>query len=573
MTGDFMKIPKLSPEEDQQASYEIMMHYMHPEQKHKHGELIDCFFSDMIKEVIDDSLDLDAALSSKTEDERIIIKKLVQVTLEKLDEDNESGYFGVRKSYDFDGDNWHYVDEIRGQFNHINYFHTETLAQLEGEVTDNNCLWIVVDETRATKSRIVDAKLRQEKERAYDEESYSESLEIHPRYAVKFIKEYYESSSKYDDLIREIFSSDCLDAIYSNTLDMDSFFASDNPMERAIVRLLVPFINNKLYSDARLNDTGIFGVKTTYDEEGNNWIYDDLLGGYFDHANRIYAQTLEELKEKVLDNKGIWFVLDDDLEKASSRRDEGIRDENAMIKNSPSQSRRIIKNFIGEWFSTGRADSYNGLIQEIHTSEMMKSIIDKSLNVDGLLHSYDVIGRMIIRMSIQKMKDALTFARMNNYSTGYFGVIHPEYKSWSYANLVEMEYLGSDECEAVHASSLKELEKKVKWDEKRIWCIFDNEKAENVLEMDRILMKAHGSSPFASIDDYWDSLMQPPLRKKITAEYIERLIEKNRERESFLKIKEKEKLRQKKGWELDDELGMDKKYEKSSDIKDILRKG
>ena len=244
-----------------------------------------------------------------------------------------------------------------------------------------------------------------------------------------------------------------------------------------------------------------------------------------------------------------------------------------MIKNSPSQSRRIIKNFIGEWFSTGCADSYNGLIQEIHTSDMMKSIIDKSLNVDGLLHSYDVIGRMIIRMSIQKMKEALTFARMNNYSTGYFGVIHPEYKSWSYANLVEMEYLGPDECEAVHASSLKELEKKVKWDEKRIWCIFDEEKAENVLEMDRILMKAHGSSPFASIDDYWDSLMQPPLRKKITAEYIEKLIEKNRERESFLKIKEKEKLRQKKGWELDDELGMDKKYEKSSDIKDILRKG
>lgn len=567
-----MIMPILSPEEDQQASYEIIMHYMHPEQKHKYGELIDYFFSDMINEVIDDSLNLESVLSSKTEDEQIIIKKLIQVTQEKLDEDNGSGYFGVRKSYDFDGDNWHYVDEIRGQFNYINYFHAETLAQLEREVSDNNCLWLVVNETDATKSRIADAKLRQEKERAYDEESYSESLEIHPRYAVKFIREYYESSSKYDDLIRKIFRRDCLDAIYSNTLDIDSFLTSGNPMERAIVRLLVPFINNKLYSDARLNDTGIFGVKTTYDEEGNNWIYDDLLGGYFDHANRIYAQTLEELKEKVRDNKGIWFVLDDNLEKASSRRDEGIRDENAMIKNSPSQSRRIIKNFIGEWFSTGRADSYNGLIEEIHTSEMMKSIIDKSLNVDGLLHSYDVIGRMIIRMSIQKMKDALKFARMNNYATGYFGVIHPEYKSWSYANLVKMEYLGSDGCETVHASSLKELEKKVKWDEKRIWCIFDEEKAEKVHEMDLKLMGAYNSSPFASIDDYWDSLRQPPLIKKITAEYIERLIEKNRERESFLRIREEEKMRQKKAWELDEELGIAKVYEKSSDIKDILRK-
>ena len=567
-----MKMPKLSQEEDQQASYEIMMHYMHPEQNHEHGELIDYFFSDMIKEVSDDTLDLDAVLSSKTDNEQVIIKKLVKVTLEKLDEDNESGYFGVRKSYDFDGDNWHYVDEIRGQFNHINYFHAETLAQLEREVTENNCLWLVLNETAATKSRIADAKLRQEKERAYNEENYTESLEIHPRYAVKFIREYYKSSSKYDNLIRKIFSKDCLDAIYSNTLDIDSFFASDNPMERAIVRLLVPFINNKLYSDARLNDTGIFGVKTTYDEEGNNWMYDDLLGGYFDHANRIYAKTLKELKEKVLDNKGIWFVLDEDLKKRSTRRDEGIQDENLMIKNSPSQSRRIIKNFIGEWFSTGSADSYNALIQEIHTSEMMKSIIDKSFNVEGLLNSYDMIGRMIIRMSIQKMKDALTFARMNNYATGYFGVIHPEYKKWSYVNLVKLEYLGEDGCKVVHAGSLKELEEKVKRDENGIWCIFDGEKAESVHDMDRILMRAYDSSPFASIDDYWDSLMQPPLRKKITAEYIERLIEKNRERKSFLQMREEEKMRQKKARDLDKELGTDKKYEMSSDIKRILRK-
>ena len=71
-----MKMPILSPEEDQQASYEIIMHYMHPEQKHNHREIIDYFFSDMIKEVIDDSLDLDAALSSKTDDERIIIKNI-----------------------------------------------------------------------------------------------------------------------------------------------------------------------------------------------------------------------------------------------------------------------------------------------------------------------------------------------------------------------------------------------------------------------------------------------------------------------------------------------------------------
>lgn len=567
-----MNIPTLSPEEDERASYEITSYYGCPGKGHKHGELIDHFFSDLIWEVIDDRLDVDAFISSKAEEEQAIIKKLIQVTLEKLDEDNESGYFGVKKSYDFDGENWHYIDEIRAQFNNINFFHAETLAELEGEATKNGCLWLVVDETAATKSRIADAKLRQEKERAYDEESYTKTLEIHPRYAVRFIKEHYESASKYDSLIEEIFSKDCLDAIYGNTLDMDSLSPSGNPMERAIVRLMVPFINNKLYLDARMNDTGIFGVKTTYDESGNNWIYDDLVGGYFDHANRIYAKTLYELKRKVLDDKGIWFVLDGDLERKSSRRDEEIRKENAMIKNSPSQSRGIIKDFIGKWFSTGSADSYGSLLKEIHTSDVMESIIAKSLDVDGLLHSCDVIGRMIVRMSVQKMKDALSFARMNNYSTGYFGVIHPEYRSWSYVNLVEREYLGWNDYDVIHAASLKELEEKVRRDGKGIWCIFDDEKAERVHDMDRILMKSHNPSSFSSIDDYWNSLMQPPLKKKITVEYIERLIERNRERESFLQIKKKEEMMHKKARQLDKELGTDKKHEMSSDIRRILRK-
>lgn len=566
-----MKMIELSPEEDQQASYEIIRYYRNSEQEHEHGDLIDHFFSDMIKEVSDNTLDLDKVLSSKTDDEQVIIKKLVQVTLEKLD-DNETGYFGVRKSYDFDGDNWHYVDEIRGQFSHINYFHAETLVQLEREVRKNNCPWIITDDTLATKSRIRDAKLRREKEDAYDEKSYIESLEIHPRYATKFIKEHYESSSKYDDLIELIFSKKCIDAIYSNTLDIDSILASNNPMEKAIVKLLIPFINNKLYSDAKLNDTGIFGVKTAYDENGNNWIYDDLMRGYFDRPNRIYAKTLKELKRKVIKDKGIWYVLNENLKNRSSKRDTEIQDEDAMIKNSPSQSRRIIKNFIAEWFSKGSTDSYSDLIEEIHTSEVMESIIDKSLNVDELIYYNDVIGRMIIRMSVQKMRDALLFARMSNYATGYFGVIHPEYKRWSYVNLVEMEYLGSDDCDVIHARSLKELEEKVRADENNIWCIFDEESAHRVHDMDRKLMKSYNSSPFASIDDYWNSLRQPPLRKKITADYIERLIEKNRERENFLKMKEKEQMRQKKGRELDEELGMDKKHEMNSDIKSILEK-
>lgn len=566
-----MKIPELFPEEDEKASYEIMQYYRHPGQKHEHAELIDYFFSDLINEVLEDTLDLDVYLSSKSEDEQIIIKMLVQTTLEKK-ENNQSGYFGVSKSYDFDGDNWHYVDEIKAQFNHIIFFHSETLKELEREVKENDCLWKIVDEDLATISRSIDAKLRQEKERAYDEENYTSSLEIHPRYATRFIMDYYKSTSRYDDLIKDILSRGCLEAIYNNTLDMDAFLDSDNPMEMAIVRLMVPFINNALYSDASLNDTGIFGVKTTYDENGNNWIYDDLLRGYFDRPRRIYAKTLETLKRKVLKNKGIWFVIDGDLAKKSSRRDEEIQDENAMIKNSPAQSRRIIKNFIGEWFSKGSADSYGSLVSEIHTDEVMKSIIDKSLNVNGLLYSTDIVGRMIIRMSVQKMKDALAFARMNNYSTGYFGVIHPEYGKWSYVNLVEGEYLDWDDCEVIHASSLKELEKMVKLDENNIWCIFDEQKAEGVHDLDRMLVRSYNQSPFESIDDYWDSLKKPPLRKQITAEYIERLIKKNRKRESFLKMKEEEKRMQEKGWQLDEELGMDNNHEKSSDIRRILRK-
>lgn len=565
-----MQIPKLSLEEDRRASNEIVMYYKCPGQETEHGELIDYFFSNMIKEVSDNAFDLDEFLLSKTEDEQIIIKKLLKITLEKLNGDNESGYFGVKKAYDFDGDNWHYIDEIKLSFGKINFFHAETLDDLKKEVMKNNCLWLITDETSASKSRIRDAKLRREKENAYDEESYAESLEIHPRYAVRLIRKYYRSSSKYDDLIETIFTKDCLYAIYNNVLDLNSFLDSKNPMERAIVKLLIPFINNKLHSDVELNDTGIFGVKTAYDENGNNWIYDDELRSYFDYPNRIYAKTLEELKEKVIENKGIWFVLDEGLEKISLIRDKEIQSENRLIKNSPSKSRIIIRNFIGKWFSTGTADSYSDLIKTIHSSNVMKSIIDKSLNVEWMIDSYDIIGKMIIRMSIQKMKDALSFARMNNYTTGYFGVIHPKYNSWSYVNLVERQYLGWDDYDAVHASSLKELEKKVK-SNGNIWCIFDEEKAEGVHELDRILINSYNSGSISSIEDYWDSLTAYPLKKEITAEYIEGLIVKNRERENYLRMREEEKTRWEKIRQLEKELGMDKKYEISSDIKKILR--
>lgn len=569
--GDFMQVPKLSLEEDKWASNEIVMYYKCSGQETEHGKLIDYFFSNIIKEVLDNSFDLDEFLSSKTEDEQIIIKKLLQITLEKLNGENESGYFGVKKTYDFDGDNWHYIDEIKLAFGSIDFFHAETLDGLKKEVAKNNCLWLITDETSASKSRIRDAKLRREKENAYDEESYDESLEIHPRYAVRLIREYYGSSSKFDDLIETIFTKDCLNAIYNNTLDINLFLDSKNPMERAIVKLLIPFINNKLHFDVELNDTGIFGVKTAYDENGNNWIYDDELRSYFDYPKRIYAKTLEELKEKVIENKGIWFVLDENLEKRSLIRDNEIQIENSLIKNSPSQSRIIIKNFIGKWFSTGTADSYSDLIKMIHSSNVMKSIIDKSLNVEWMIGSYDIIGKMIIRMSIQKMKDALSFARMNNYTTGYFGVIHPKYNSWSYVNLVKREYLGLDDCDVIHASSLKELEEKVK-SSGNVWCIFDEEKAEKVHEMDRILINSYNSGSIASIEDYWDSLTSYPLRKEITAEYIDGLIEKNRKRENYLRMKEEEKMRWEKIRQLERELGMDKEYEMSSDIKKILRK-
>lgn len=563
-----MQIPKLPLEEDKLASYEIMMYYRDPEQKHEHGDLIDYFFSDLIKEVFNKKFNWDEFLFSKTEDEQIIVKKLLQITLEK-NEDNESGYFGVKKSYDFDGDNWHYIDEIKAYFNCIIFFHAETLNELKDEVTKNNCPWLIVDETLATKSRITDAKLRREKENAYDEENYEESLEIHPRYATKFIKEYYESTSKYDDLIRKIFSKNCLNAIYNNTIDIDQFLNSDNPMERAIVRLLIPFINNKLHSDVKLNDTGIFGVKTTYDENGNNWIYDDELRNYFNNASRIYAKTLGELKRKVIKNKGIWFVLDDDLKNRSVRRDKEIQDENNSFKNSASQLRKHAKDIIKKSFSTD-TDSYSKLVRDIHTSEVMESIVDKTLNIDILLYSSDMIGRILLRMSIQKMKDALLFARMNNYMTGYFGVIHPEYKNWSYVNLVEREYFGWDDFDVIYASSLRELEKKVKSNKGNIWCIFDGEKAESVHEIDRILINSQNPNSISSISDYWDSLSYSPLNREINAEYIEDLIERNKKRESFLLMKEEEKIRWEKIKQLEKEFDMNK-YKMNSDIKKILR--
>jgi len=560
---------ELSPDEDEFARNEIKQYYRYPWREKDHDDLINDFFSNMIKEVFKETTPLDDFLSERTWEEQAILKKLIQVCQNKLTDENSTGYFGLSYDYCDNGDNWSYEDSIKDYFTYGEWLCAETLNELEQKVLDKNCLWFIVDDDLATKTRIKDAKLKKEKETAYDEANYTDSLEIHPRYARKFIKDYYKSSSRYDELISFLFSEDVLDSIYNNDFYFKKLITEPNPMEKSLIELLIPIIGEKLEDEMKVNDTGIFGVKTIYDDDGYNWIYEDSIKQEFAYGARIYAKTLEELKRRVIDKKEIWFVLNYDLEKKSISRDMDIQDEDKLIENQNlrRQAKAYIENTFNSSSSNLSLDVDSNLIKKIHTSEMMEDIVNKTLDLHDILRGYNLTEKVLIRTAVQGMKDALSSARDYNRRTGYFGVVHPRYDNWSYVNLLEREYIGWDDYTVIYGSTLDELEHNVKLKQDNIWCIFDDVKANESQERDRKIKE--GLINTESSYDYW-SFSDFYSRGRFKSKTIDEIIEKNMEKESFHKMKEEEKINREKGESLDKELNLNSR-KMNNDIKKLLR--
>ena len=125
------------------------------------------------------------------------------------------------------------------------------------------------------------------------------------RFAKREITKYYESysSSKYSTVIDETLSK-----FEHDITDFDELKSNDES-ENIIIKKLLKVFLDELYEQED-NPTGILGVKKGYYQDKINWGYKNPIKKEFVPCNYFFARSLAELKSKIHQNKGIWYVID-----------------------------------------------------------------------------------------------------------------------------------------------------------------------------------------------------------------------------------------------------------------------
>ena len=121
---------------------------------------------------------------------------------------------------------------------------------------------------------------------------------------------------------------------------------------------------------------------------------------------------------------------------------------------------------------------YGQTIAEMFSSKTMREIDERSF----VRTSPDGTEQMIIDRLFSVIRRSLSYVRRNN-STGFFGVIRNTKRwnsNWSYLNLNENNFI---ESKVIYATSLEELEEKVK-SANSPWYVFDDGLAQKARKSD-----------------------------------------------------------------------------------------
>ena len=124
------------------------------------------------------------------------------------------------------------------------------------------------------------------------------------KFAVKEIRKYYEhgSSAKYFK---------CIDQTLLNLENGVKGFddlKSDYELENRIIKTLLSVFLDKL--ELEDSNSGVLGVSKTFFSDGVSWCYKDPIKKEFVFTEMLYANSLPNLKDKVKENKGIWYIFD-----------------------------------------------------------------------------------------------------------------------------------------------------------------------------------------------------------------------------------------------------------------------
>lgn len=113
-----------------------------------------CKYFDLINSILDkfenNIIDYDQ-LKTKNSSQNIIIKKLITVFIEKLDDENENnptGLFGVKRAFFTDGTNLFYKDLIKDEFVKSYPIYAHDLKDLKTKVKSDKGVWLIFDEKK-----------------------------------------------------------------------------------------------------------------------------------------------------------------------------------------------------------------------------------------------------------------------------------------------------------------------------------------------------------------------------------------------------------------------------------------
>ena len=172
------------------------------------------------------------------------------------------------------------------------------------------------------------------------------------------IKKHYQSQySKYSNCIDQTMSK-----ISDGISDFDKLCSNDKYENIIIKKLLIVFLNH--LNREKNNDSGIFGVGRSYFSDDINLYYKNLVKKEFTNSNLIYARTLVDLKNKVTENKGIWYVYDEQkknkfIKKYKYKPKKKTKKRNIKVKREKTINQIIRKNRKNKYLTEIKNDEKN----------------------------------------------------------------------------------------------------------------------------------------------------------------------------------------------------------------------
>ena len=146
-------------------------------------------------------------------------------------------------------------------------------------------------------------------------------------FAIREIQKYYKfgSCTQYFKCINQTILN-----LENGITDFDDLKSNDE-LENKIIKTLLSVFLDKLNSEN--TNSGILGVSKAFFSDGISWCYKNPIKKEFAYTEMIYANSLTNLRVKVKNDNGIWYIFDfEKLEKAQNPPKENKREKKSRKK-------------------------------------------------------------------------------------------------------------------------------------------------------------------------------------------------------------------------------------------------